>query len=117
MIKGKQAAELAAALVRAGAKWVPVYRPELDANGMPTGGEQRVGCILGLLYVKGRSSVLHIDVPGMLLRQNLTRFEGVLAYDCGSIQKGDVLCVQGARYGIMHVDAVEGLVYTLILDA
>lgn len=115
VLKSRELARIAAALAKAGAKWTPVFRKERDLNGMETGVETRVGCILGLSYVKGVSSILKIDVPGTILQTDVPRFEGVLAYNGGAIQKQDEICISGVRHEIMDVQAVDQMYYVLTL--
>lgn len=116
MISGKQAQQIARALFRAGAQWAPVFRKERDANGMPTGKETRIGCILGMRYTKGSAATIRIDVPGTILRTDVPRFEGILAHGCPGVQKGDEICLAGTRMTVMDAQAVDGLYWILILE-
>lgn len=115
VIKSREIARIAGALAKAGAKWTPVFRKTRDANGMPTGEETRVGCVLGLKYKKGASTILKIDVPGAVLQTDVPRFEGVLAYNGTEIVKQDEICVGGKRYEIMDVQSFDGAYYILTL--
>ena len=117
VIKNREMARIAGALAKAGAKWTPVFRKPRDANGVETGeAETRVGCVLGLKYVRGVSSILKIDVPGTVLQTDIPRFEGVIAYNGGEIQKLDEICIGGVRHVIMDIPAVvDGMYYVLTL--
>ena len=115
LIRNREVARIAGALAKAGAKWTPVFRKARDANGVVTGAETRVGCVLGLKYVKGVSSILKIDVPGTILQTDIPRFEGVMAYNTGPILKHDEICIGGVRYEIMNVQTVDDLLYVLTL--
>ena len=115
LIKGKEMAQIAGALATAGAKWTPIFRKARDANGVATGAETRVGCVLGLKYTKGVSSILKIDVPGTILQTDVPRFEGILAYNGAAILKQDEICIAGKRCEILDAQAVDGKYYVLTL--
>ena len=115
-IKNRDHARIVGALVQAGARWTPVFRRPLDPNGQPMGDPERVGCILGMRYRRGSSSTIKIDVPGIILRMDVPRFEGVLAYNCGEIKARDEIRVQGTAYTIMDVQAIDGLYHILTLQ-
>jgi hypothetical protein len=115
VIKSRETARIAGALAKAGAKWTPVFRKERDLNGVATGLETRVGCLLGLKYSKGTFSTLKIDVPGTILRTDVPRFEGVMAYNGGEIKKLDEICIKSERHEILDVQAVDQMYYILTL--
>ena len=116
LIKGRQAAQVAAALCKAGAKWTPIYRRQKDANGMPMGEPERIGCMLGVRYVRGEMSAITIDIPGVVVRPDTPRFEGMLANGCAMPEKGDALCIGGVHVRILDVMSQAPPMYVLTLE-
>lgn len=119
VINGAEAVSVAAALAKAGAKWTPFFRQHTDGNGVPIGSPVRVGCILGKTYVKGQASNLRIEVPGVIVGQDVMRFEGVLAAGCSLPKKGDTICIDGTtgeRATIMSVTSDAAPLVILTLD-
>lgn len=118
IISGAEAKSVAVVLVKAGAKWTPFFRQPVDANGVATGSPVRMGCILGITYVKGQASNLRVEVPGVMVSQDVTRFEGVLG-STDTPQAGDLICINGAtgeRAHIMDVNAEAAPLIVLTLD-
>lgn len=116
IVTGLQMAAIAAALAKAGGKWTPVYRQPVDPNGVPTGGPERIGCMLGVRYTKGQMSALTIDVPGIIVRPDTPRFEGILAGGCKAPRAGDTICVGGKRVNILDVMNAAPPLYVLTLE-
>ena len=119
IISGLEAMSVAAVLAKAGARWTPFFRQATDANGVATGTTVRAGCILGRTYVKGQTSNLRIEVPGVIVNQEVTRFEGVLASDGNEPKVGDLICIDGVageRAKITCVNAEARPLVVLTLD-
>ena len=116
VITGLQAMAAAAALAKAGGKWTPVFRQPADPNGIPMGGPQRVGCMLGVRYVRGQMSAITIDIPGVIVRPDTPRFEGVLANGCEPPMQGDTICIDGKQVRVMDVMAQAKPLYVLTLE-
>lgn len=119
IISGAEAVRIASALALAGAKWTPYWREKKDANGVAVGLPVRMGCMLGMTYIKGQTSNLRIEVPGVIIGQDVTRFEGVLANGCGMPRSGDILCIDGTtgeRAKITNVSSEAAPFVVLTLD-
>ena len=43
---------------------VPVWRVQRDANGVPIGGAQKIGCVYGVRYERGQTANVLVDIPG-----------------------------------------------------
>ncbi|MEG0766099.1 MAG: hypothetical protein RR482_00140 [Clostridia bacterium] len=117
IISGSDALCVAEALVKAGAMWTPYFRRQTDANGVMSGEPVRVGCILGKTYIKGQSSNLKIDIPGVIVTQDVTRFEGVVACEGSPPEPGDLICMGSAtdraRITCVNIEASPLVVLTL----
>lgn len=115
-ITGLQAGEVAAALVKAGGKWTPIFRQAADPNGVPEGEPQRIGCMLGVRYTRGQMSAITIDIPGVIIRPETPRFEGVLAGGCEPPRQGDSICVGGKQVNVLDVMNQAPPLYVLTLE-
>ncbi len=118
IINGVEALSVAAALAKAGARWTPFFRQATDRNGVATGAATRAGCILGKTYIKGQASNLRIEVPGVIVNQEVTRFEGVLPSGDSEPRVGDLICTCGvtgerAKITCVNTDALPLVVLTL----
>ena len=116
LIVGLAAHMTAAALAKAGGRWTPVYRQPADANGVPVGEPVRIGCMLGMRYVRGQMSAITIDMPGMIVRPDTPRFEGVLADGCPPPAQGDKLCIGGVMMNVLDVTAAAPPLYVMTLE-
>ena len=116
LITGKQAVAVAVAIARAGGRWTPIYRQPKDANGVPNGAPVRIGCILGVRFARGQMSAITIDVPGVVVRPDTPRFEGVLANGCTPPMQGDTICVGGQHIPILDVMTQLPPLYILTLQ-
>lgn len=119
IISGAEAVRIASAFALAGAKWTPFFRQETDANGVAVALPVRVGCILGTTYIKGQTSNLKIEVPGVIVDQDVTRFEGVLANGCSTPRTGDTICIDGTtgeHAKIINVSSEAAPFVVLTLD-
>lgn len=56
------------ALAAYGAVCVPVWRVQRDANGVPIGGAQKIGCVYGVRYERGQTANVLVDIPGVIAR-------------------------------------------------
>ena len=54
------------ALAAYGAVCVPVWRVQRDANGVPIGGTQKIGCVYGVRYERGQTANVLVDIPGVI---------------------------------------------------
>ncbi len=116
MITGLQTMAVAAVLAKAGGKWTPIFRQPIDPNRVPEGEPQRIGCMLGVRYARGQMSAITIDIPGLLIRPETPRFEGVLANGCEPPQKGDTLCLGGKQIIVLDVMGHAPPLYVLTLE-
>ena len=55
------------ALAAYGAACVPVWRVQRDANGVPIGGAQKIGCVYGVRYERGQTANVLVDIPAGIL--------------------------------------------------
>ena len=44
-----------------------------DANGVPIGGAQKVGCVYGVRYERGQTANVLVDIPGVIARMDAPR--------------------------------------------
>lgn len=58
------------ALAAYGAVCVPVWRVHRDANGVPIGGAQKIGCVYGVRYERGQTANVLVDIPGVIARMD-----------------------------------------------
>lgn len=115
-MSGLSKAMAAQALVRAGAKYRPVYRVPRDANGVAAGEAARIGCILSVIYKPGQSSALIIDIPGIVRRAGSDHAEGIMTDGAPPPQDGDMVKVEGEMRTISGVSCGGDVLYTLTLS-
>lgn len=118
-MSGLSKAMAAQALVRAGAKYRPVYRVPRDANGVATGEATRIGCILSVIYKPGQGrqgNKLIIDTPGIVRRASSDHAEGIMTDGAPPPQDGDMVKVGGEMRTISGVSCGGDVLYTLTLS-
>ena len=64
------------ALAAYGAVCVPVWRVQRDANGVPIGGAQKIGCVYGVRYERGQTANVLVDIPGVIARMDAPELAG-----------------------------------------
>ena len=61
------------ALAAYGAFCLPFLRVKRDANGVPIGGAQKIGCVYGVRYERGQTANVLVDIPGVIARMDAPR--------------------------------------------
>lgn len=61
-------------------------------------------------------SAITIDMPGMIVRPDTPRFEGVLADGCPPPAQGDKLCIGGVMMNVLDVTAAAPPLYVMTLE-
>lgn len=108
--------QLNRALAQAGARRIPIQRQAIDANGVPQGEAQIVGCLYGIDYrSQATGGGLHIDLPGVVIGgDNARRYVGIRQHGKPPA-KGDKLMISTDGVEILQVDCQMGVVYQLTL--
>ena len=107
---------LGRALLAAGAVWGHIYRQPTDANGVPTGAPELLGCVYGMLYTRGQTDLVTIAMPGVVMRTETTRLIGLLCGCAAQTRTGDILHWRGTQYKILHAETPLGMALMLVLD-
>lgn len=103
------------ALAAYGAACVPVWRVQRDANGVPIGGAQKVGCVYGVRYERGQTANVLVDIPGVIARMDAPRLCCALGDTARSLQEGDGLTITGRWYTVLRADVQMGILCDVVL--
>ena len=103
------------ALAAYGAACVPVWRVQRDANGVPLGGAQKVGCVYGVRYERGQTANVLVDIPGVIARMDAPRLCCALGDTARSLQEGDGLTITGRWYTVLCADVQMGILCDVVL--
>ena len=94
---------------------MPVWRVQRDANGVPIGGAQKIGCVYGVRYERGQTAHVLVDIPGVIARMDAPRLCCALGDTARSLQEGDGLNIAGRWYTVLHADAQMGILCDVVL--
>ncbi len=94
---------------------MPVWRVQRDANGVPIGGAQKIGCVYGVRYERGQTANVLVDIPGVIARMDAPRLCCALGDTARSLQEGDGLNIAGRWYTVLHADAQMGILCDVVL--
>lgn len=103
------------ALAAYGAKPCPVYRQEKDANGVPVGPAEQVGCVYGVRYERGQTANVLVDVPGVIARTDAPRLCCALCGCARALQAGDAIRYGGAWYAVLRADVQMDILCDVVL--
>mgnify|MGYP000565064346 CR=1 FL=1 len=103
------------ALAAYGAVCVPVWRVQRDANGVPIGGAQKIGCVYGVRYERGQTANVLVDIPGVIARMDAPRLCCALGDTARSLQEGDGLTITGRWYTVLRADVQMGILCDVVL--
>ena len=103
------------ALAAYGAVCVPVWRVQRDANGVPIGGAQKIGCVYGVRYERGQTANVLVDIPGVIARMDAPRLCCALGDTARSLQEGDGLNITGRWYTVLRADVQMGILCDVVL--
>lgn len=103
------------ALAAYGAVCVPVWRVQRDANGVPIGGAQKIGCVYGVRYERGQTANVLVDIPGVIARMDAPRLCCTLGDTARSLQEGDGLNITGRWYTVLRADVQMGILCDVVL--
>lgn len=104
------------ALAAYGAESCPVYRQEKDANGVPVGSAENIGCVYGVRYERGQTANVLVDVPGVVARMDAPRLCCALCGCARDLQEGDMIRCKGEWYDVLHVDVQMGILVDVVLQ-
>lgn len=104
------------ALAVYGAKQCPVYRTEHDANGVPIGPAEQIGCVYGVRYERGQTANVLVDVPGVVARLDAPRLCCALCGCVRDLQVGDRIQCQGEWYSVLHTDIQMDILCDVVLQ-
>lgn len=104
------------ALAVYGAKQCPVYRTEHDANGVPIGPAEQIGCVYGVRYERGQTANVLVDVPGVVARLDAPRLCCALCGCARELQEGDVIQYGGEWYAVLRVDVQMDILADVVLQ-
>ena len=103
------------ALAAYGAVCVPVWRVQRDANGVPIGGAQKIGCVYGVRYERGQTANVLVDIPGVIARMDAPRLCCARSDTARSLQEGDGLNIAGRWYTVLRADVQMGILCDVVL--
>lgn len=104
------------ALAAYGAKACPVYRTPRDANGVPDGPAEQIGCVYGVRYERGQTANVLVDVPGVVARMDAPRLCCALCGCARELQEGDVIRCNDGWYAVLRVDVQMDILADVILQ-
>lgn len=104
------------ALAVYGAMSCPVYRTEHDANGVPIGTAEQIGCVYGVRYERGQTANVLVDVPGVVARLDAPRLCCALCGCARELRDGDVIQYGGEWYAVLRVDVQMDILADVVLQ-
>lgn len=112
----RQAADIfRRALAAYGAACCPVYRLDHDANGVPIGPAQQIGCVYGVRYERGQTANVLTAIPGVVARTDAPRLCCTLGGCARTLQAGDVLRCGGAWYAVLRAEVQMDILCDVVL--
>ena len=104
------------ALAAYGAVCVSVWRVHRDANGVPIGGAQKIGCVYGgVRYERGQTANVLVDIPGVIAGWTRRGLCCALSDTARSLQEGDGLNIAGRWYTVLRADVQMGILCDVVL--
>ena len=97
------------ALAAYGAQACPVYREKRDVNGAADGPPQRIGCVYGVRYDRGRTDNVVVDLPGVVARTETPHFCCALCGCARDLRIGDAIAYDGTWYSVLDVQIEMGI--------
>lgn len=103
------------ALGACGAVCVPVWRVRRDANGVPIGSAEQIGCVVGLRYERGQTANVLVDIPGVIVRLDAPRLCCALSETARNLQEGDGVKIAGRWYTVLRADVQMNILCDVVL--
>lgn len=103
------------ALAAYGAKPCPVYRQEKDANGVPTGAAEQIGCVYGVRYERGQTANVLVDIPGVIARMDAPRLCCALCGCARALQAGDMIRYGSEWNAVLRADVQMDILADVVL--